>query len=53
MEPQKTAAFFAAERQLRERESVSAAEAIDEAFAMQMRPSTIETWLGDNHAAGN
>ncbi|GAC1539379.1 MAG: hypothetical protein NVS2B17_14570 [Candidatus Velthaea sp.] len=52
MEPQKTAAFIAAERQLRERDTVPAPEATDEAFAMQMRPSTIETWLGDNHAAG-
>lgn len=52
MEPQKTAAFIAAERQIREREFVPAPPNSDEAFAMNVRSATIETWLGDTHAAG-
>jgi len=52
VEPQKTAAFIAAERQIREREFVPAPPNSDEAFAMNVRSATIETWLGDTHAAG-
>jgi hypothetical protein len=47
-----TTAFEMAQRELRAQETVAAPNMIDEAFAMQTRPSTIETWLGDNHAAG-
>ncbi|MFN2460978.1 MAG: hypothetical protein ABR591_09865 [Candidatus Velthaea sp.] len=52
MEPQ-AQVFFAAQRELTERETVAVPSPDDDAFTMQARPSTIETWLGDRHAAGD
>jgi hypothetical protein len=51
METQPTA-FEIAQRELRAQETVAVPSPLDEAFTMQARPSTIETWLGDRHAAG-
>jgi len=48
-----TTAFEIAQRELRAQETVAVPNPIDEAFAIQARPSTIETWLGDRHAAGD